>query len=129
MLPRKQHVTRRRFQEILTQGTRYHTPLLSLCMLRTATSPPQVSFSFMVSKKIARSAAARNRMRRRGSAIARSLYLEILSTIEGVVFFKKGSEKLSFSDLQQEVRALFRKAHLLKHKSAREASVSLKTDT
>lgn len=113
MLPRKQRVTHRRFQEILTQGSHYHTPLLSLCVLRTAASPLQVSFSCVVSKKIARSAVARNKMRRRGSAIARSLCLEILSSTNGVVFFKKRSEKLSFSDLQQEVRALFRKAHLL----------------
>ncbi len=83
-------------------------------MIKKSTGPSK--FSFVVSKKVSKSAVQRNLLRRRGySALRLILGKKKLHTLPvlGVFFLKKDAEKLTFSAFQNEVRLLLKKAQIL----------------
>ncbi len=113
MLPKKRRIERKVFPLILSQGKRYNSShiLLSVALQDEKLHPSR--FSFSVSKKIARLAVDRNRIRRRGYSIVLK-NLQSLST--GFLCFftlKKGSYPLSFEDMEKEVLILLKVSGVL----------------
>ncbi len=92
---------------------RLHPPHSANLSLRvTKTQKGLSKFSFVVSKKVSKSAVVRNLLRRRGySALQSALDREKISTggFLGAFFFKKGADKLDFKSIQSEVVFLLKK--------------------
>jgi len=112
MSQKAQSVNRALFSVILKEGRTYHSPHLSLRVHRIKPTEEGV-FAFVVSKKVTKSAVRRNLLKRRGRHILRASADTIQRSFAGIVFFKKGAEKLSFYELQEEILLLLRKAGVL----------------
>ena len=111
MAIKAQKVTRKLFAVVLDQGKKYHSTHLSFKICTTSEKIPIVSF--VVSKKIAKQAVSRNFLKRRGRSIVKKLAYTNTKPFLGVFFFKKGSENLSFQELEEEIMLLLRKAGMV----------------
>lgn len=111
MLARKHRINKNLFREILKKGKNYNSDFFSLKTAPVAGNAPL--FSFVVSKKTAKKAVARNKLKRRGRYIARKHLNFFTKGAANIIFFKKGSETLKFSDLEEKMIELFKKAELL----------------
>ncbi len=106
-----QRVTRKAFDTILAKGKTHHSPHLSLKIY--IASEEILAISFVVSKKIAKKAVTRNLLKRRGRAILQKAVVHIHKPHIGAFFFKKGAEKLSFHELEEEITQLLKKARII----------------
>lgn len=111
MLSKKHRIDKKLFGEILKKGKNYNSDLISLKIAPCAGSNPL--FGFVVSKKTAKKAVARNKLKRRGRHIAKKHLASFKKGAANIIFFKKGSETLKFSDLEEKMLELFKKARLL----------------
>ena len=110
MLAKKNRISRALFNTLLKDGAFFPSANLSLRV--TKTQKGLSKFSFVVSKKVSKSAVVRNLLRRRGySALQSALDREKISTggFLGAFFFKKGADKLDFKSIQSEVVFLLKK--------------------
>ncbi|MBI4117996.1 MAG: ribonuclease P protein component [Parcubacteria group bacterium] len=113
MFPKNRRVARSEFAPILKKGRTLHSPLLSLRVLEKKQCEKEPStFAFVVSKKVAAKATARNRIKRRGYATLREIQ-SISPCHSCVVFFKKGADTASFAALKKEILSLFKEAQLV----------------
>ena len=108
----KQKVTRDLFATVLAKGRIYHSPHLSF-RIHTTSQEETSAFSFVVSKKVARLAVSRNRLKRRGRSVIKKIEHCIHKPYIGAFFFKKGSVKISFQELEEEILQLLKKAKVL----------------
>lgn len=112
MLPKKRRVTREEFTPIIKKGRTFHSPLLSLRVLEQRQCGETLStFAFVVSKKVAAKATARNLLRRRGYAILREAH-KIVPCHSCAFFFKKGAEDAPYAALKKETLSLLKEAQL-----------------
>lgn len=86
MLKKKKRVTKKTFQEIFKNGKTISTPFFLFKYLKN--KEPQ--YSFVVSKKIAKNAVLRNKLKRFGYNTLRNNTTEN----KGIFFFKKNIENL-----------------------------------
>src|SRR3954469_8596110 len=114
MLPKQRRISRKLFPLILSTGRRHNSPhLLFYCApIENGTEKPS-QFSFSASKKVAKLATDRNRLRRRGYSIITPLLPRIRPGYLCFFSFKKGSGTISFEVLEQEVATLLSQANLL----------------
>ncbi len=105
MLPKKSRLTRADVALLMHRGATYHTPHLTL---RALPSPDRKGrFGFIASRKVAPSAVARNRLRRRGyGALERLSPTPLSLPLTGAFFFKRGADILSPDELRDEVGTL-----------------------
>ena|SRR3989344_8721866 len=111
MFPRERRVTSKIFHKIL-KGRRFNVAHVSLS-LSSLLSSEQNRFSFVVSKKVSKSAVKRNLLRRRSTAVVEKLIHFIPSGIAGIFFLKPGAELLSSHALSEEINDLLWKAGLI----------------
>lgn len=116
MLAKKNRLSRALFDTLLKSGVSFHSPNLSFRTLVSQKEPSK--FSFVVSKKVSKSAVKRNQLRRRGYAILQNTLKQedkgkMNKTVLGAFFFKKGVEKLSFIEIQGEIEFLLKKARVI----------------
>ncbi len=117
MLPKKNRISRALFDTLLKKGIFFHSQNLSFRVVKTLTGKKELSkFSFVASKKVSKSAVKRNLLRRRGySALKDALGNEKIRTggVLGAFFFKKGAEKIGFSELHSEISLLLKKSGIV----------------
>ncbi len=78
MLPKSRRISREEFSSILKAGKRYASSHFTLYVAQNKANLKKPSqFSFSVSKKIAKSAVERNRLRRRGYSAIKGLVKEV----------------------------------------------------
>jgi ribonuclease P protein component len=112
MFPKKNRISKTEFGELLKKGRAFHSPYFSLLCFKKENKEPK--FAFVVSKKVARNAADRNILRRRGFSVLRDI--SILKEKNkwvgffGVFFFKKEAKNLNFEDIKKEVKILLEKS-------------------
>ncbi len=111
MLARKHRINKSLFKEILAKGKNYNSDLISLKTAPCAGSNPL--FGFVVSKKTAKKAVTRNKLKRRGRYIVKKYLSSFKKGAANIIFFKKGSETLKFSELEEKMLELFKKAKIL----------------
>ncbi len=101
MLPKKERLSREAFNRFFSLGKRLHSPSLQMVWC----AYPKLHVSVVVSKKIAKKAVSRNKIRRRIYDIVRNYRSE--RTIQGVFIFiaKAGLETKTFAAIKEEVRA------------------------
>jgi ribonuclease P protein component len=104
MLKKKQRLSRSEFGLVLKTGKRIHSEHFSL-MYRTAESS---KYGLVVSKKIAKKATIRNRIRRQLYAIFGECAANVTNR-HVVLLTKPTITSLQFSDLKQEVCGVFKK--------------------
>ena len=111
MIPKKNRVHKALFDLIYTTGSPVHSPLFYLLYINNSNSIQK--FSFVVSKKIAKSAVIRNKLRRRGYSIIRKYNDFFNKNIQCVIFLKFGAQKLTFKEYEEQIVFLFKKAKIL----------------
>lgn len=116
MLPKKNRLSRVLFATLLKDGAFFHSPHLSLRVVKTQKGLSK--FSFVVSKKVSKSAVIRNLLRRRGYSTLQSilnggLKEEMNKAAIGAFFFKKGAPKLGFGEIRDEIEFLLKKAGIV----------------
>lgn len=115
MLPKKNRISRALFVNLLKDGAFFHSTTASFRVVRMAPNSPS-RFSFVVSKKVSKSAITRNLLRRRGySVLQNTLGREKMKTggFLGAFFLKKGVEKLKFKEFQDEIELLLKKSKIV----------------
>ena len=83
----------------------YHGRFLSLFVYKKVDVSPS-QFSFSVSKKVAKSAVARNRLRRQGYAAIESILSTCKPGFYCMFSYKKGSTALTGIEILKEVQQL-----------------------
>ena len=105
MLPRHQRVSTPLFKKVLEEGRTIHSPHFSLRLVPSHNTLPS-RFSISVSKKVIKTAVARNKLKRRILACVELFYPRITGSYLGVVFSKKGAEALEYKEIQKEIISL-----------------------
>ena len=111
MLSRKFKIERKDFPKDLRVGRGFYSPHLSLFVFKSPGDKPS-RFSFVVSAKISKKATTRNLLRRRGYDVIKGLPLVGPASL-CVFYFKKGSDKISFSETKKEIISLLEKSKIL----------------
>lgn len=111
MLPKKNRVSRALFATILKSGKVFHSNNISFRIVKTQKAVSK--FSFVVSRKVSKSAVIRNLLRRRGYFVVQTAFEKEkmnASGILGAFFLKKGAEKLNFASFRDEIISLLGKS-------------------
>ncbi len=108
MLPKSQRLGTKAFTEIIGKGQSFHSPFL---ILREIFSHKNSSFAVSVSKKVAKLAVDRNKIKRQVYSSIKKL--NIKSGHKIIIIMKAGAQKLPFKDLALELEKIFVKSGLL----------------
>lgn len=112
MLPKKHRINKVLFKEIFKKGKTFSFEHLFLRIVSLST--PISLFTFVVSSKVSKKPIIRNKLKKRARYIVKKLLSQIKPGLGVIVFFKPGSEKLSFSELGKEILAVFKKSGIIK---------------
>ena len=112
-LPRTKIIKRRNdFQHIYHTGTSYTGRRMILCVLRTPRFAGKVAFA--AGKKLG-CAAQRSRMKRLMREAYRHMQHELCADAGLLLIARAGMEGVKMQDVQQDLRALLRRAKLFVH--------------
>ncbi len=111
MLPKSKRLSTKAFTGIIEKGHSFQGPFL---IVRVIASDKNSSFAVSVPKKVAKLAVDRNKLRRQIYSIIRDLDNKIVKQGKVVLIVRVGTDKLSFSELADEINKIFVKAGLLK---------------
>ncbi|NOY35507.1 MAG: ribonuclease P protein component [bacterium] len=111
MLPKKHRINKEMFKKVFPSGRSVHSGLISLKI--TKGEEENARFAFVVSAKTAKKAVDRNKLKRRARHIAAKLLPSFKRGVTVIFFFKKGSEKLDFKELEKEMANICKKAGIL----------------
>jgi len=111
MLAKKHRINKEFFKEILKRGKSCHLETISLKILSPVDKGP--FFTFVVSKKTAKKAVSRNKLKRQGRYIIKKHLNSFKKGMAIIIFFKKGSETMIFFDLEEKMLQLFKKAKVI----------------
>ena len=117
MLPRAARLKRSRdFQAVYKRRASWASPSLVLYVrLRTPREPESSRLGFVISKKVAKRAHDRNRLKRRLREISRHFLLPAaLRPFDALVVARTPAPALSYVQLLQELTALARQGGLVK---------------
>ncbi len=110
MLSKKNRISRKDFPSHRVQGFRVFNPFFTVVFYGSATN---TRVSVVVSKKTAKTAVARNAMRRRFYELFGPFLNKIANPATVVCYPKIEAQKAQFSDLKTEVEKALRQAKLL----------------
>jgi len=111
MLPQKHRINKEMFKNIFPSGKNVHSGLISLKIANKEDKNTRVAF--VVSAKTAKKAVDRNKLKRRARYIVAKFLPSFKHGAVVIFFFKKGSEKLNFKELEKEMANVCRKAGVL----------------
>ncbi len=104
MLPKKERFTRKSFSELVSHAARARAEHMSVTYRQT--TDPLKKVSFVISKKVVKSAVERNTLRRRGYHAVSSFDQKLLRGLKIIFFFNKGVETLPYALLKKEIHTL-----------------------
>ena len=113
MLPHSHRLTTALFDEVFETGRLFHSDFFTVKVKKVAGNSRS---GISVSKKIAKSAVLRNKIRRRAySTIAELLGAQSkhIFNVHGVLIAKKGAEKARIEEVRGDIRNLFVKMGFL----------------
>jgi ribonuclease P protein component len=111
MLPSSKRLTVPLFKEVMDKGKLFHSPYFSVKFLKM----PGISrFSVAISKKVAKNAVDRNKLRRRIYSALRSLDAQIPTGFHGVFMAKAPVIKSTLPTLIKEAESIFVKSGIIK---------------
>jgi ribonuclease P protein component len=110
MLSRKNRVKREQFERLQSTSALYHSPYFSLRIKKNDSEAP-FTFATVVSKKVAKTSAQRNLLKRRIKNVAEEIISPLPST-SSILFLKKDGAALSFALLKKEIENLYKKIQI-----------------
>ena len=110
MIEKSRRVTRKIFNEVLKTGKIYNQPFSSLYIIL---SQNKSRIACVVPKKIERSAAVRNKLRRRGYHVLYKLLKSSNKPFLGILFIKNGAKKLPYKLFEKDIEDLLKKASVV----------------
>jgi ribonuclease P protein component len=115
MFSQKERVNKTAFPILLREGRTANSDHLSLKYIenKDAKAGQGNRYSFVVSAKVSKLAVDRNLLKRRGRYIIRKYSTKIKTPISCVFFFKSGSNKLDFSQLEKEFLIILARARII----------------
>lgn len=111
MLPSSQRLTIHLFKSAIEKGKIFHSSLFTARLVKVEGIS---RFGVSVSKKIAKSAVERNKIRRRVYSALRELYPRISPSVHGVFIMKAPVLTSSFDEIKRGAEDFFVKTGLLK---------------
>ena len=106
MLPKSKRVTKNTFQIIMEKGSVISSSFFLFRYIKQEL--PQ--YAFVVPKKVAKMAAKRNSLRRKGYNTLRSYSLK---SGAGIFFYKKEGLSVSITDIKKDIEFLLKKAKVI----------------
>jgi len=114
MLSSSHRIRRLYLKEIFRKGRSFHGKDLSLFAVKDPIIAPKHSlFSFSASKKVSKIAPKRNKLRRQGYSIVKTLLINISPGFLCVFTYKPSAIKASFSDLKGQIENLLKEAKII----------------
>lgn len=110
MLPSTKRLTTPLFKEVMDKGKLFHGALSSAKFLKTTGAS---RFSVAVSKKVAKNATDRNKVRRRIYNVLRKIYINVPTGIHGVFMAKNTILKAKLPAIALDMKSIFVKSGLL----------------
>ena len=110
MLPRRHRLTKEFFKKPLFKKTKTDTPFLWVYVFKT---PGENAYSFSVPKTATKSSVLRNKIKRRARAVVFKTLPRLNKNLSVMFFFKKGSELMSFKELEKNILDILRKSKAL----------------
>lgn len=104
MIPKTSRINREDFEKIMKKGGFLNSPFFTLRFLKNPLNTTH--FSVVVSKKVAKTAVSRNKIRRRAYSILRK-YAK--NPYFAILIGKKGVEKATFSEVEADIKKLLEK--------------------
>ena len=111
MIPKKSRINREDFEKMMKMGRLCNGGLFSLRFLKN--TGKSTHFSVVVSKKVAKTAVLRNKIRRRGYSIFQKVQKELKNNGFIILFAKKGAEKATFAETEAQIQEILKKAKIL----------------
>lgn len=111
MLPHSQRINTSLFKEIMEKGRFSHG---NLFLFRFVKYEGKSRLSVSVSKKVAKSAVDRNKIKRRVYSLLRGMIDKIKPGYKVIVFVKTNIDKVNFDQLNKDLYSDFVKSGLLK---------------
>jgi len=112
MLNKKLRVSKQVFNNAVKKSKILSSPRLFLRVFKE-TRPIHSKFSFTISKSVSKKAIIRNLLKRRGYSIIRKNLKKLKNSYICIFSFKKGSEKATFKEIEEEITSLLKKAKIL----------------
>jgi len=112
MIPKSRKISRKDFPQDFHKCFKYHSPSLFLLVKKQENNTMRSRFSVVVSKKVSKSAVSRVLLKRRAYNIIKAKVENIKPGFLCVFYFKKGSERLGFNDVEKEMVQLLNKAKI-----------------
>jgi ribonuclease P protein component len=109
MLPKQNRISKDCFGEILSKGRIFYAAYF---MMRSLPAKKTL-FAVSVSKKVAKNAVDRNRIRRRVYSLLGEVSLKTELRSENVISAKIGANKISFELQKEDILKLLKKAGLI----------------
>ena len=111
MLPRSKRISIQLFKDIVHKGEVIHSPYF---IARCVKSDKKSRFAVSVSKKVAKTAVLRNKIRRQVYSIIRDIFPSLSANQKVVLMMKSGVDKASLNSIKLEIEKTFVKCGLLK---------------
>ena len=113
MLEKKRKIGRSMFPKVFSHGNILQTRLFTLrSLLNKKKNDAPSRFSFVVSKKVARTAPARNKLKRRGYAIIQKNISRARPGYTNIFFMKKSAPDVSFMEFEKEIISALKKKNI-----------------
>jgi ribonuclease P protein component len=112
MLAKTRRIPRKTLEIVLKNGKSTHSPQFSVALLPQKNPEKPSQFAMVVSKKVAKIAVVRNKLRRRGYRAIEQALPDLKAGYFVVIFFKKGTSELDVPTTQQKITEILKKAKL-----------------
>ncbi|OHA80230.1 MAG: ribonuclease P protein component [Candidatus Yonathbacteria bacterium RIFCSPHIGHO2_01_FULL_44_41] len=114
MLPRKNRISRKNFPTHKARGSRVFSPFFSAVFYQNDdVEEKQSRMATVVSKKTAKTAVARNLLRRRFYELFMPYLKEMIRPTTVVIYPKSEAQKVPFSFLKSEIEKALKQAKLI----------------
>ena len=111
MLSRSYRISVGQFNTVIERGRVAHSTLF---LARILKDQPDIRIAAVASKKIAKTAVVRNRIRRKIYEAVRPLKSSLPSSIHVLIFAKAGLLQVTHKEIEADLKNLFVKAGLLR---------------
>lgn len=111
MLSRKNRIDKKLFPELIKRAETFSSDNLYLQVFRGC--PKNKAFAFVVSLKVFKKAAERNKLKRRARAVTRSLLENVVLGVCAAVFFKPTMAGKKYAEIKNELTILYKKAKII----------------
>lgn len=111
MLPRKNRIDKKLFPEFMKKAKTFSSENMYLKAVYNC--PKDRAFAFVVSLKVSKKAAERNKLKRRARAITYPLLQNIPAGICAAVFFKPAIMGKKYAEIKDELFSLYKKAKIV----------------